>query len=211
MKQQRLSIFAASATVASLSLLAGCGADDDAAPANSDGSPVGGTSAASGGSGGVSSVGAVSGAGSGGASSAGVGGASPMAGAAGNGSSSAIPATFATIKLVLGGGGGIMPCAAAPCHGVGGMAPPGDPLELPSNNDQQLYANLTTHVSRACNNTKLVTAGNPAQSALVTILKGPCGMTPCMPYGCSAEAGDCIPDDYIAAVEQWIAGGAPQR
>jgi hypothetical protein len=32
-----------------------------------------------------------------------------------------------------------------------------------------------------------------------------------MPYGCSAEAGDCIPDDYIAAVTQWIASGAPQQ
>ena len=123
---------------------------------------------------------------------------------------STVPATFATLKLVLGGGGGIMPCAAAPCHGVNGMAPPGRPLELPPNNDPQLYTNLTSYVSVACGNTKLVTPGNPAQSALVSILSGPCGMTPRMPYGCSAEAGDCIPDEYIAAVAQWIADGAPR-
>ncbi len=48
------------------------------------------------------------------------------------------------------------------------------PLELPLNDDQKLYTNLTTYVSNACNN-KLVTPGNPAQSALVTILSGPCG------------------------------------
>jgi hypothetical protein len=91
------------------------------------------------------------------------------------------------------------------------MAPPDRPLELPTNNDQLLYANLTSYVSKACNNTKLVTPSNPAQSALLTILKGPCGATPRMPFGCSAEAGDCIPDEYVAAVAQWIANGAPQH
>jgi hypothetical protein len=137
----------------------------------------------------------------------GAGGEAATAGASGSGS--AIPATFETVKLVFGGGGGIMPCAAAPCHGVGGIAPPADPLALPSNDDLQLYANLTSYVSAACNNTPLVTPGNPAQSALITILSGPCGMTPRMPYGCDPELGDCIPDEYIAAVTQWIANGAP--
>jgi hypothetical protein len=121
---------------------------------------------------------------------------------------STVPATFATVKLVLGGGGGIMPCFAAPCHGVNGMAPPDHPLELPQSNDAQLFTNLTSYVSKACNNTKLVTPGNPAQSALVTILKGACGATPRMPYGCSEQAGDCIPADYIAALSKWIADGA---
>jgi hypothetical protein len=148
------------------------------------------------------------GAGAAGTGAGGVGGTGPTAGAANGGS--AIPANFDTIKLVLGGGGGIMPCAAAPCHGVGGMAPPGRPLELPPNNDRQLYTNLTSYVSTACGNTKLVVPGKPAQSALISILTGPCGMTPRMPYGCSAQAGDCIPDEYIAAVAQWITNGAPQ-
>lgn len=103
-----------------------------------------------------------------------------------------------------------MTCAAAPCHGLHGMAPPDHPLELPTNDDALLYTNLTTYVSKACNNTKLVTPGDPSQSALLTILRGPCGMTPRMPYGCSADNGDCIPDAYIAAVEHWIANGAPR-
>jgi hypothetical protein len=120
----------------------------------------------------------------------------------------AIPATFETVKLVFGGGGGIMPCAAAPCHGVGGMAPPRKPLELPPNDDTQLYANLTSYVSEACNEMRLVQPGAPAQSALPRILSGPCGMTPRMPFGCDPQT-DCIPDEYIAAVEQWIAAGAP--
>src|SRR6185312_17362924 len=105
-------------------------------------------------------------------------GAQQQAGAAANGgNSSDIPPTFDTVKLVLGGGGGVMPCSAAPCHGVQGMAPPGRPLELPPSNDAQLYANLTNYVSAACDNTKLVKPGKPAQSALISILSGPCGMT----------------------------------
>lgn len=76
--------------------------------------------------------------------------------------------------------------------------------------DQKLYAALTSYVSKACGNTKLVDPCNPGKSALVTILKGPCGMTPRMPYGCSPAAGDCIPDEYVAAVSQWIANGAPR-
>jgi hypothetical protein len=140
-----------------------------------------------------------------------MGGAGGDATAGASGSGSTIPATFETVKLVFGGGGGVMTCAAAPCHGVGGVAPPADPLELPTNDDLLLYTSLTTYVSKACNNTPLVTPGNPAQSALVTILNGPCGMTPRMPYGCTAEAGDCIPDEYVAAIAQWIANGAPQQ
>jgi hypothetical protein len=133
-----------------------------------------------------------------------------MTGGASGMPSGAIPATFATVKLVLGGGGGIMPCAAAPCHGVHGNAPPGRPLELPPNDDTQLYTNLTSYMSRACGEIKLVAPGNPDASALIKVLSGPCGMTPRMPYGCSADAGDCIPDEYIAAVSQWIAAGAPR-
>lgn len=124
------------------------------------------------------------------------------------GASGSVPASFETVKLVFGGGGGIMPCAAASCHGVHGVAPPDHPLELPPSDEQKLYNNLLTYVSKACSNTKLVVPCNPAGSALVTILKGGCGTTPRMPYGCSTQAGDCIPDEYIAAVSQWIAQGA---
>jgi hypothetical protein len=196
----RRSMSATLANLTSLSLLAACSGNAAPAPTNTAGVPAAGTSPAPGGSGGSG--------GSGGLGVAGGGSGAPAAGASGTGST--IPPTFETVKLVLGGGGPITPCFAAPCHGVGGAAPPTKPLELPPNNDKQLHTNLTSYVSAACGNTKLVTPGNPAQSALVTILTGPCGMTPRMPYGCSADAGDCIPDEYIAAVKQWIANGAPQ-
>ena len=167
---------------------------------------AGGAAAASGGVG-MAGTAAISG-GAATAGSAAASGGSPIAGAAGSDAGSGVPATFDTVKLVLGGGGGIMPCSAAPCHGVNGVAPPDRPLELPPMDDSQLYANLTSYVSRACNDKKLVEPGKPDQSALVTILKGPCGATPRMPYGCSPEAGDCIPDEYIQAVAAWITAGA---
>jgi hypothetical protein len=180
------------------------GAGTSAAGTNAAGTAAAGMSAAAGTG--------VAGTTAAGTSAAGTGTAGTSAASTGDAgtSSSALPPTFATVKLVFGGGGGIMTCAAAPCHGLNGMAPPGKPLELPTNDDQKLYTNLTTYVSKACNDTKLVTPGKPDQSALLTILKGPCGMTPRMPYGCTTEAGDCIPDEYIEAVKQWIASGAPR-
>jgi hypothetical protein len=152
------------------------------------------------GTGGASTT--VSGCGAGGASSAGPGGAS---------GSAPIPPTFETVKLVIEGGGPIMTCSAAPCHGANGNAPPGRPLALPSNDDQLLYTNLTSYVSTACGNLKLVTPCDPANSALLRILSGPCGMTPRMPYMCTSADGNCVPDEYIAAIRQWIADGAPRR
>jgi hypothetical protein len=151
----------------------------------------------------------------------GLGGTSGVAGSAGRGGSAgapcvpsgsggvsgAIPPTFDTVKLVLGGGGAITQCAAAPCHAVGGMAPPGNPLTL--QNTPDLYANMTSYVAKDCGNLKLVNPGKPEESALLKILKGPCGAVPRMPYMCSGEA--CIPDDYIAALSQWIANCAPER
>src|SRR4051794_458749 len=115
--------------------------------------------------------------------------ASPLAGCAGNaddstgagggtggapcvpigstGGGDAIPPTFATVKLVLGGGGAIMPCAAAPCHAVGGMAPPGNPLTL--QDTPALYANMMSFVSHGCGDIKLVNPGKPDESALIKI------------------------------------------
>jgi len=118
-----------------------------------------------------------------------------------------IPPTFATVKLVLGGGGAIMPCASASCHAVGGNAPPSNPLTLQDTPD--LYANMLSYVASTCGNLKLVDPGKPDQSALITSLMGPCGVSPRMPFGCSDVA--CIPDDYIAALEQWIANCAPEQ
>jgi hypothetical protein len=47
---------------------------------------------------------------------------------------------------------------------------------------------LTTYLSKACGNRLLV--------------------SPRMPNGCSEESDNCVPDDYIAAVEQWTTEGA---
>jgi hypothetical protein len=118
-----------------------------------------------------------------------------------------IPPTFATVKLVLGGGGAIMPCASAPCHATGGMEPPGNPLTL--QDTPALYATMTSYVAKECDNTPLVVPGHPEQSALVKILSGPCGSAPRMPYKCSDDS--CIPADYIAALSQWIADCAPEQ
>jgi len=190
-------------------VLAACSMDSSASSAGTQAASAG-AAAGSGASAGASAAPHVDVAGAGVAGAAANSGGAGAAGtpAADGGDSSGIAATFATVKLVFGGGGGITTCAAAPCHGVNGAAPPDDPLELPTNNDEQLYATLTSYVSKACGNSKLVERGKPAQSALVAILKGPCGMTPRMPYGCSVESGDCIPDEYIAAVSKWIESGA---
>ena len=212
----RFSSLAATATVAIVSSLAGCSSPADPAD-GTGGSSAGGKANTSGGlsSGGSSSGGASKGgasnggASSGGASSGGKsnGGSSgsPTAGSGGGGSD--IPPTFATVKLVFGGGSGIHACASADCHGTGGNAPPGDNLDLTDND--QLYTHLTTHVSKPCNNMKVVVPGKPAESALVSLLKGPCGTTPRMPLGCVEALDNCIPNEYIAAVSQWIANGAP--
>jgi hypothetical protein len=141
---------------------------------------------------------------------AGMSGAGGSAGAAcvpsGAGGSGTIPATFATVKLVLGGGGAITPCASAPCHAVGGMAPANNPLTL---QDPDLYAHMLSYVAQDCDNMKLVNPGKPDQSALIKILNGPCGAVPRMPYQCSDDA--CIPPEYITAVSQWIANCAPEQ
>lgn len=234
--KHRISTFAAPLTVIVLSALAGCSETSKNTSPSTAGTSAAGVGVAASGTGAATTAGTGSAAGTSAAAGTGTtsgtagtgtaatagttgGGAAGTASAAGTsggptagtGSATDIPATFETVKLVLGGGGSVMPCAAAPCHGVNGAAPPARPLELPPNNDQQLYTNLTTYVSKACGDLKLVTPGNPAQSAILKILTGPCGMTPRMPYGCSADAGDCIPDEYVAAVRQWIMAGAPQK
>lgn len=68
---------------------------------------------------------------------------------------------------------------------------------------------LTMYDSKACDNRVLVSPGHPESSALVEVLKGPCSdEVPRMPNGCSEESDNCVPDDYIAAVEQWTTEGA---
>lgn len=123
-----------------------------------------------------------------------------------NPSASDIPPTFETLKLVL--TGTRPPCNAADCHGPGGP----NPLQYPVNDGDKLYAVLTQHVSAECGNMKVVTPGHPERSALVKVLKGPCSSkVPQMPNGCTPEANNCLPPEYVAAIERWIALGAPKR
>ena len=118
--------------------------------------------------------------------------------AAGTGGS--VEASFATVQFVIN---------QAPCFGAGCHNDEQNPLDLRV--DDQLYTRLTSRISVNCGNIPVVNPGNPQGSALVKILQGPCGITPRMPMGCNND-GDalCVPPDYIAAIEQWIAMGAPQ-
>ena len=141
-----------------------------------------------------------------GVSAAGTGNGAASAGGSSAGSSPANvePATWDTIKLVL--TGTHPPCNSSICHGGNGKVS----LGFPVNDDAQLYTVLTQYVSKACDDMVLVSPGHPEASALVKVLKGPCSdQVPRMPNGCTDDAGNCVPDDYIAAVEQWIADGAP--
>jgi hypothetical protein len=172
-----------------LVLLVGCRGQDSPAPVNNAGSPAAGTSPPSGGS---------SGLGAAGMSSAAVGG-GPSAGASGAGST--VPATFETVKSVIN---------EAPCFGAGCHNDDQNPLNLRV--DDQLYTRLISHTSKNCGGVPVVNPGKPQDSALVKLLKGPCGATPRMPLGCIDDQDTtCIPAEYIAAITQWIAMGAPKQ
>ena len=79
--------------------------------------------------------------------------------------------------------------------------------------DPNLYTNITTHISE-CENLPVVNPGKPQESALVKLINGPCGELPQMPNGCVATPGPeytCLPQNYIDALTQWVANGAPQQ
>ena len=112
----------------------------------------------------------------------------------------AVPATFETFKFVV---------TEVPCFGAGCHNDEQNPLNLQV--DDQLYTRVTSGISVKCGNLPIVNPGNPQESAIVKILKGPCGSTPRMPLGCLEDQdANCVPAEYIAAIEQWIAAGAPQ-
>jgi hypothetical protein len=115
------------------------------------------------------------------------------------------PPTFATFKLVMTGTNPA--CTASDCHNV--VSP--NPLHMPEDNDDQLLTNLETAVAPDCNCMTVLVPGHPEQSAIVKLLKGPCGKLPQMPNGCKPADGNCVPDDAIAAVAQWIANGASKQ
>jgi hypothetical protein len=83
--------------------------------------------------------------------------------------------------------------------------------------DDKLYGILTTHETLNCG--KLINTANPPDSALVKVLKGDCGTPPNitrrMPEDQCFE-GDvdtelCVSPTRIAAIQAWIAKGAPQQ
>jgi hypothetical protein len=191
---------------------AGTGAAGKAGGAGVAGGGAGGTTAGASGGGAGGTTAGVSGGGAGG-STAGLGGGGTAGsasgsggqagGASGSGSGGTIPATFDTLKLVI-EYTAPTPCMAADCHG-------GDHHPLKLALDDGLYSRLTTYMSVNCGNIPIVTPGDPSRSALVKLLKGPCGMTPRMPNGCTEQDGNCLPAEYIAAIEQWVANGAPPQ
>ncbi|CAN97086.1 MULTISPECIES: hypothetical protein [Sorangium] len=187
----RFSSFIAAAFVAILSPLSGCSDDpDDTGAGGAGGTDAGSTSA---------SVSASSAVGSGGAGGAGSTSASTGTGGDGGstGSGSGQAPTFETLQYVVQNA-----CWGAGCHND-----EMNPLDLMI--DGELHTRVSSHVTKNCGN--LIDTGNPEESGLIRILKGPCGGTPRMPLECVSD-GDaaCIPPDYIEALTQWIADGAQE-
>lgn len=164
--------------------LAGCAGNDGVTPAGGGTSALG--TAGTGGGGGL-------------AASAGsaAGGSAGLSGGSGGSGGGAIEPTFAMLKGVI-----KTSCFGGVCHDL-----PEHPFRLIL--DDQLYTTLTTHMTKTCG--PVVKPGSPQDSALVKLLKGPCGETERMPYNKCVEDTDegCVRPEYIAAIEQWIAKGAP--
>src|SRR5690606_36934762 len=125
--------------------------------------------------------------------------------------------SFATLKFGISGYRPDINGAASDCHS-GGHEHSDVPLRLVP--DEQLYAEITTHISKKCGNIPVVNPGSPETSALVKVLRGPCEEVvppeepiPRMPYGCFENEweNNCVEDAYIDAIEQWIANGAPEQ
>jgi hypothetical protein len=95
------------------------------------------------------------------------------------------------------------------CFGAGCHSDAANPLQLEVND--KLYQRLTSYTTRTCG--KLLDTTNASQSALVKLLRGRCNGVNRMPFGVCVEDGDpsCIAPEYIAAIQDWIARGAPQR
>jgi hypothetical protein len=101
-------------------------------------------------------------------------------------------------------------CLGADCHG-------GTPAHINLTPDWGLYDRLTTGMSDSvCLDAngapmKLIVPGDPANSAFLRILKGPCETVGRMPSGDCIEGSDCLDAGTIGHVEQWILDGAPNN
>ncbi len=171
----------------------GCSSTGPVLP--SDPGPTTGGTAGMGGSGGVSGGGA------------GNAGAAARAGAgnAGHGSAGAAtgPGTFSDVAAIM-----AKNCGASACHGGG---PGGQPLVY--TNKATLYNTLTTTAVMECKGVKLVTPGDPANSALLLLPTWSCtdssGGPFVMPQGCIDDP--CLTADELASIKTWIMAGAPQE
>jgi len=222
--------FVVPAFLAALSSLAGCSSDNPAAgntagsspggstgKAGSAGSGVGGASTAGTGAGGANTAGASvggagasagsAGSGTAGAGTAGTGTAGSGTAGSGTAGGAAVEASFAMVKDVIN----------STCFGNGCHSQEGNPLQMKI--DDKLYATLTTHVTMNCG--KLINTASPADSAIVKLLKADCGtaapkITPRMPWDkCFQDDPSseefCVPPAKIAAIQAWIAKGAPMQ
>jgi hypothetical protein len=163
--------------------------------ASTGGASTGGV-APSGGSGG----GAVAGGGVGGKAAGGSGGSTGGTSGGGSGGSS-IPASFATMKLII-------ESLCQGCHG--------SDMSLNLNSDPGLYGRLTTtdptKVAKSCSNIPLITKGDPSKSALFKMLEGTCPPPfTIMPDGCKPADDNCLDAEYQDAVKRWITAGAPEN
>lgn len=168
----------------------------EVSPGSSGGSGGSSAGVSGGGAAGSPVVGGGGSGGAGGTVTAGAGGGGTGGQATGGGPPEP---TFATFKSII-----PTSCFGGLCHNLAE-----NPLQLTV--DDKLYTTLTTHMTETCG--VVVKPGSPQDSALVKLLKGPCNGTDRMPYGKCFEDGDegCVPPDYIAAIEKWIANGAPQQ
>ncbi|HEX2873864.1 MAG TPA: hypothetical protein VHP33_21560 [Polyangiaceae bacterium] len=188
----------AAGTGSSLALLLNLGAcsGETDTPAASGGMAGTSTSVAGASAGVPAAMAGTASGGAAGSSSSGAGGVG-VGGGAGSGGGAPQP-TFEGVKTMIQGS-----CFGGLCHDLAEH-----PLKLKI--DDALYTTLTTYSTEHCG--PLVKVGSPQESALIKLLKGPCGETERMPYGKCLQDGDegCVSPETIAALEQWIMSGAPK-
>jgi len=110
------------------------------------------------------------------------------------------PGTFNDVAMIM-----AMNCGAPLCHGGGGQP-------LVYTNKATLYGILTSTVVTECMNSKLVTPGDPAHSALLLLPTWMCtdqsGGPFVMPQSCIDDP--CLTQAERDSIKTWIMNGAPQ-
>jgi hypothetical protein len=119
------------------------------------------------------------------------------AGGSGGSGADAALANFDNVRFIV----EAARCNDLSCHGGSQMPHLVD--------DAELHGTLLSYTVERCENRMLVVPGQPDSSALPMLLKDGCGVIPRMPLGC-VSSNLCVPDNYIAGIEQWIAAGAPE-